>query len=142
MPSTGKSNGTVFLIFLNGTAVAHCTSSSMNLTAATRDVTTKTSGGWEEVEYALRSGEFSGDFYFAEDANIGFEDIYDSIANRTKWPFLYAPVAANGTEISGDVKYYGTVLVTNVTKDDPKEDTSTFSLSLKLTGALSKATIT
>ena len=142
MPSTGKSNGTVFMIFLNGSAVAHCTDSSMNITSATRDVTTKTSEGWEEVEYALRSGEFTGEFYFAEDEGLGFEDIYDSIANRTKWPFLYAPVNAAGTEISGDKKYYGTVLVTNVTKNDPVEDTSTFSLTLKLTGKLNKATIT
>ena len=136
MASTGKGNGTLFVISLNDTAVAHSTNTTFTLSQNLRDATTKSSGGYEEVLPGLRSWEATGDFYFAEDGNLGIDDILGFITNRNPLEFTY------GSGVSGDKKYSGIVYVQSVNRTDPVEDTSTYSITLKGTAGINVATTT
>ena len=123
------------VLTLGGTTVAHCTNLSKTVSVNMRPATTKSSAGWEEVLPGLRSSELSGDFFFSEDGNLNYEDIFDHITNRTAFAFIY------GTGVSGDKKYHGSCYVTSVNDSHPVEDTGTFNVSLKVTGAVTKSTI-
>ena len=48
MATTGKLNGTLMLLYVDGTAISSTTSHSLSYEMATRDATTKDSQGYEE----------------------------------------------------------------------------------------------
>lgn len=134
MASTGKSNGTLVSLYIDGTEVAHATSHSLSLSMATRDTTTKDSGGWEEVAEGLRSGECSIEGFFAEDASYGFDDLFALYNNRSSF------TAKLSTEVTGDKYYQATAYLTSLEKTSPVEDTETFSGSIKFTGTITEGT--
>lgn len=135
MATTGKQSGTLVALYMGGVKIAHLTSNSDSHTSATRDVTTKDSAGWEEVIVSLKSWEKSADGYFAEDSTYGYEDLYDAWAAGT------ALVVMVSSQVAGDVKYSGSAYITSLQRTAPKEETMTFSVTLKGTGAITKATV-
>ena len=103
MSSTGILNGTLAVIKVAATAVAHLTSNDISFEMATREATTKDSAGNKETLEGLKSFSGSGSGYFAEDASYGFEDLYDVIDART-------PVTVRwSTGVVGDT-YYEAIL--------------------------------
>jgi predicted secreted protein len=134
MASTGILNGTLAVIRVGGTTIAHLTSNDISFSMETRDATTKSSAGNKTVLEALKSFGGSASGYFAEDAALGFEDLYDKIDARetvlVRWT----------TGVSGDVYYEGNCYITSLTKTDGLEESSTFEVTLEGTGAVTKAT--
>tara|TARA_R110000822_G_scaffold242165_2_gene371374 strand:- start:28 stop:438 length:411 start_codon:yes stop_codon:yes gene_type:complete len=133
MATTGKANGTLCVIAVGGTDIAYLTSNSLSFEMATRDATTKDSAGNTEILEALRSFSVTGEGYFAEDATYGFEDLYTSYEARTAVTVRYS------TGVVGDIYYEGSMFITSLQKTDGLEETSTFSVSLNGTGAVTKA---
>jgi predicted secreted protein len=136
MASTGKYNGTALALYLGGTKITHLTSNDFSLEQALRDATTKDSAGWEEVLEGLRSATFSCEGYFAEDAAKGFED----------FTALLITTRGTGTvrwssEVSTDTYWEATCYVESQSLSAPTEETATFSISLKVTGAVTETTV-
>jgi len=134
MATAGKANGTLCVIAVGGTDIAYLTSNSISFEMATRDATTKDSGGNTEILEAIKSFSVSGEGYFAEDASFGFEDLYTSYTARTAVTVRYS------TGVTGDVYYEGSCYITSLQKTDGLEETSSFSVTLNGTGAVTKGT--
>ena len=135
MATTGVINGTLIGIYVNGSLIAKSTSCSIQITMATRNSSSKDSGGWEEALGGIRAWTVSGDFLDAEDAAFRFDDMFALIGSRT-------PVTIKmSSEVSGDKYYTGSALVNDLSRECPMEENVTGSYSLKGTGALSEATV-
>jgi len=135
MPSTGINNGTLVALYKDGVKITNLTSNSMSLSMATRDATTKDSAGWETVLEGLRSGEFSCEGYFAENATTGFAALYAEFLARTQFTARFS------SEVTGDKYYEGEVYLTSLESSAGTEESQTFSCSFKLTGALGTGTV-
>lgn len=128
--------GNIMSLYLGapGTAVAHSTSDSMELNGETIDVTSKDSAGWKELISGLKSGSFSGEAFFDEDAAYGFSDLFALFNAGT-------PIALRfSDELSGNKYYSGNCLITSLSREAGNEEAMTFSYSLELTGALAEQT--
>lgn len=129
-------NGTSMLLYVDGTAIASTTSHSLSLELGTRDATTKSSAGWEEVCAGMRSWgiDVDGVVDFAD--TYGYDNLRALIANRTEVTLLFSNLT------SGDPQWSGKGILTSVSTDAPMEDTMTLSASFKGTGELTETTIT
>ena len=134
--STGKLSGTLLLLYVDGTAISSTTSHSMSYEMATRDATTKSSGGNEEVLPAMRSWGIDFDSMVAFDDAKGYEELRALINGRTEVTLLFT------TAVSGDPRWSGKGYLTSISMDAALEDTITMSGSFKGTGELTAGTIT
>lgn len=131
----GIKNGTITAIYVGANKILLCTDHKMTRNMATRNATSKDSGGNKEVLEGLRSWGMSGEAFFAEDSVYGFDDLFALISNRTK-----VTVKWSG-EVVGDVKYEGSAYVTKLELSSKVEDSETYSFELEGTGAITNAVI-
>jgi len=123
-------------IYVNAAKVAHSTNASFEMSMSTRDTTSKDNSAYETRAEGLLSWSGSGDFYFAEDATEGYEDLWDDMNGRSSVTFLYSN--AN----SGDIEYSGTAWITSLSRSGGTDnDNESFSASFEGTGSVTKSTI-
>ena len=136
MATTGINNGTLVALYLDGLKINHLTTNDFSIEQSLRDATTKDSVGWEDVLEGLRSSTFSCEGYFAEDATIGADEIIaDLVTTRG------TVVVRMSSEVVGDKFYEGTCFITSFSMGAPTEESQTFSLEVKVTGALTVGTV-
>jgi predicted secreted protein len=136
MPSTGINRGGLAAIYKSTTKVTHCTNVSFSVDFETRDVTTKDSTTWKDFLSGMGEWTASGEFYLAEDAALGFSDLYEDMIARTAITFMYS------SEVTGDDKYSGPAYITNMTRTSSIDSESeTYSISLKGQSGLTKAAV-
>lgn len=129
-------NGTTFTIYWNSNKIGYGITSNVNLNMATRDTTTKDSGGWEESAEALRSWSMSFKGYFDPGASgAAFDDLFADMNTRTSRTVKFT----NNT--SGSKEYSGTAYITKLDNNADKENSMEFSVEFKGTGQLSEVTI-
>lgn len=131
----GILNGTLAKIQVGGVTVAHLTSNSLTFDHSTRDASTKDSAGWKESLEGQKSFSGSAEGFFDEDAVYGYEQLFDSFAAREQVSVTWT------TDVTGDTEYSGECYITSLEKTDGLEESSTFSVSLEGTGAITKATV-
>ena len=136
MATTGKFNGTDILVYVDGVAVAHATSHSLNINADMIDATTKSSAGWKDILPGLRDWSIDCEGLVAYDAAEGFSEAFADINSRTQ------VVVKFSTEETGDKRYTGNAYVSSLSSSAPLEDVVTYSLSFTGDGALSEETVT
>ena len=136
MASLGILNGTALTVFVDGTQISSTTSHSLSYEMATRDATTKSSGGNEEVLPALRSWSIDFDAMVAYDDTEGYTELRALIDGRTEVTLLFSSLE------SGDPQWSGKAFLTSLSKDAAVEDSVTMSGSFKGTGELTETTIT
>ena len=136
MATTGKFNGTDILVYVDGVAVAHATSHSLNVNADMIDATTKSSAGWKDILPGLRDWSIDCEGMVAYDAAEGFSEAFADINSRTQ------VVVKFSTEETGDKRYTGNAYVSSLSSSAPLEDVVTYSLSFTGDGALSEETVT
>lgn len=136
MPSTGINNGTLVAVYYDGSKISNLTSNSIAISQALRAATTKDSAGWEEVLEGLRSAEITCDGYFAEDATIGHTQILaDIITTRGTVTVRWS------SGVSGDKYLQGTAYISSSNFSAGLEESETFSVTFKVTGALTIGTV-
>ena len=135
MASTGVLNGTLAKIQVGGVTVAHLTSNSLTFDHSTRDASSKDSAGWKQSLEGQKGFSGSAEGFFAEDATYGFTDLFDAFALRSQVTVTWT------TDVAGDVEYSGACYITSLERTDGLEESSTFSVSLEGTGAVTKATV-
>ncbi|MGR3220737.1 MAG: phage tail tube protein [Candidatus Anammoxibacter sp.] len=134
--SIGILNGTTLLLYVDGVAIGGTTSHSMSESVAMRDATTKDSGGKEEVLPGTYSASISFDGFVAYDATYGWTDLHDLIVAKTKVALKFS------TENADDDRYKGDAYLESLDKEASTEENVGFSGSFKITGGISKETIT
>ena len=135
MATTGTMNGTLLGVYIGSDKFGHTRSSSISFTQNTDDATSADSGGWEEHILTARNCTINFDGLFTYDDTLGPIDLIDEIIARTQVSFEFS------TQVSGDIEYTGTGTLTNVTVDSPAEGVVTYSGTIQVDGAPTKATV-
>ena len=136
MATTGKFNGTNLLLYVDGTAIAHATSHTLNVNAEMIDATTKSSAGWKDILPGLRDWSIDCEGMVAYDATEGWSESFADLGNRTQVTLRFS------TEVSGDTYWTGTAYVTSMSQSAPLEDVVTYSMSFAGDGELTEVTLT
>ena len=130
-----KFNATNLIVEVDGVAVAHATSGSLNLDQDLPDASTKSSSGWAEHINGQRSWSIDVEALTDYASSFGVEGVFDAINNRASVTVTFT------TNVSNDLEWSGTANVSNLSMDAPLEDVASFSCSFIGTGALTKATV-
>jgi TP901-1 family phage major tail protein len=140
MPTLKPINSSLLTVWTsaNGTtwtAIAECNDASISFSHATRDVTTKSSGGFKATLEGLREASISGSGLYAYDSVNGPDTLFTTYLNRTQvWIRL-------STEVTGDKTYKAQAYITSLELASPSsEDTATYSVEFEVTGAFTQET--
>jgi len=112
--------------------VAHSTTCSLELSMSERDITTKDSAGWKEIEGGLRDWSVSTDALY--DATALFETLFDLVEGNT---LVFIEFTLQ-SPVSGEYIYTGEGYIQSLSLSGGVEDTATYSVSITGTGALTK----
>ena len=137
MATTGKFNGDLLILDIDGNTLAHSTDATLTITQDAPDTTTKDSAGWKEnLDDGNRGWEMSASGLLTFDAaNTAPDDLADSILNNTSNTLKFT------TGETGDVEYSGTGKLTSISMNSPQNAPPSFEVTYLGNGALIKATI-
>ena len=137
MATSGIVNSTLISFYVAGVKVANATSVNFEVNTDLRETTNHDSGGYETNLAGKNSWGGGCEGFFAEDATAGggFDDFF------SLWLAKAAFTVMISSAVTGDKKYSGSALLTNLKRDGGTEDNVKFSVSVKGTGALTEATI-
>jgi predicted secreted protein len=136
MATAGKQNATIVALYVGGVKITHATSSSIELSMETIDVTTKDGNGYSEYLPGVRGLTMSGDAFYADDATYGANALVALFTGRTAATIRYS------TEVSGDDYFQMSGYMTSFSTSGGVEDAHTYSVSFQGTGALTFTTVT
>ena len=135
-------NSTLLKIYAGATAdptavIANCTDASLSITHDLRDITTKDSAGWRELNEGLRSFSISASALYETDASNDFQSLYDTYINtRTVIFWKMAESDAGGIALSG------CGYISSIELSSPgAEDNVTFSLTIEGDGEITSAQV-
>jgi len=140
--ANGQLNGTDLKVYVAGTLVAYSTNCSININHSLRSTSSKESAGWDENMEGMRNWDLSCDSLYAWLAPDGsaisgltLSELFTTyMATRTSFAVTFG-VTTSATE---DTKYTGTAWITSLSLTAPLEDTSTYSVSMTGSGALTQ----
>ena len=140
--ANGQLNGTDLQVYVAGTLVAYSTNCSININHSLRSTSSKECGGWEENMEGMRNWDLSCDALYAwldADGNpisgLTLSELFTNyIHTRASFEVTFG-VTTSATE---DTKYTGTAWITSLSLTAPLEDTSTYSVSMTGSGALTQ----
>lgn len=126
-------NGTSLIIVVDGTAIAHSTSATLNLERAMIDVSSKDSSGDSESIAGQKSAslDFEALVDFSPSAGDNIADLITLYQANTavSWEI------ASGSQGTAP-KFTGSGFISSLSMDTPMEDATTFSGSITVTGAV------
>lgn len=135
-------NSTLLKIYAGSTAdptttIANCTDASISITHDLRDITTKDSAGWRELNEGLRSYNISASALYETDANNDFQSLYDTyVDTRTLIYWKLAETASGGIVLSGS-GYISSIELTSA----GSEDNVAFSLTIEGDGEITSTEV-
>lgn len=135
MATTGIMNGTLLGVYFGSTLLAHSTECSISLGMDPRDITTKDSGGDQEIAPGLRNASISFSALHAEDAAYGVSDLMTLYNAGTSVAVKFS------TEVSGDGYFSGTALITSLEISAGMEDNVSYSGTLQISGGVTYDTV-
>ncbi len=130
MATTGIINGTALGVYIGGTLITHSTSANISFSMETRDASTKDSAGYRAILEGQRSWTIEAEGMTALDATQGFEELFAAWVARTVLTVKFA------TPDGADQFYQGSGYCTSLSVDSGVEDSSTFSATFEMSGAV------
>ena len=132
MSTTGKINGSDFLLYVGGVAVSWSTSCSLSVTGpGTIDVSNKDSDNWlEKLKAKGYSWTMSVDGMATFDGTYSVEDIFLLFRNNSTVTIKFS------TDDAADRFWSGSAVATSFSLDAPQEDATTFSCEFEGLGIL------
>ena len=119
------------LEFGSGTFLKGVTTSNISLSADMIDSTAYESNRFKDYLSGEKGGTISATFLFDPDlSSAGFSDIFDALEGGTSTPFVYGH-ASTGSEV-----ITGSCLVSALDWDGPKNEVSSCTATLQITGAI------
>lgn len=142
MATTGIADGTLYGLYkdVSGTLtkIAGLTSNDFDLSIDTLETSNKDGAGWATFIAGKKNATINFEGFFQENGStsaISFEELYiDAVAGTTL-------TIAYSSQVTGDIKYTVSCLVSNLKKSDPYNDISKFSGTLQITGQPTKAAV-
>lgn len=128
-------NGTLIKLYKNTTPIGLLTSSDMNLEREMLDVTNKDSDSWKEVMPGVRSFSFSAELFHDPAETYNVDDIIG------EWLAGTVLTMKLSSEVTGQTKYTGDVLINSVSVSTPANQPVTGTVEFTGTGPLTPATI-
>jgi len=136
MATTGIVNGTLMTLSNGGVVIGSTTSHSFSQSMETRDATTKSSSGVEEVLEGLISHEISFEGLVAWSVANTYEELSVILNARTVQSLTFS------TEVAGDPRYSMSGYLTSLSMEAGLESSMTFSGTFKVTGIITVAIVT
>ena len=133
MATTGEMLGTPTVIYVEGTKISKGSSNGSSFAVQYVDTSNKDSGGFQTGLAGQKSGSFSYEGVFAEDASYGYEDLFAVFLSGA------AVTVKQATNVTGDMAYSAECIMTALELTAPNNELQTFSATFQTTGAISKA---
>lgn len=137
----GGYDASIITVLIDDVVVSHQISNSISTTKDGIEVTTKQSGGNKRYIYGEFDAEIECEAMHAFDSTYGYDDLLDAQLNDTTVVVKIAPYSS-GAEVAANYRLFGNALVFNLNWNAPQNDRATFSCTLKISGGLTKETIT
>jgi len=142
MPTTGVINGTLLRVTLGGDKTIYATSSTLSMSMETRETINKdNTGSWASAEAGTKSATLTFEGQYSQDDTVDAEARVDGPGIFTLFDAGTAVSWKMTTGVTGDDEYSGTGLITSFEVSAPVEENSTYSGTITVTGAITKATI-
>ena len=135
-------NSTLLKIYAGATAdpttvIANCTDASLSITHDLRDITTKDSAGWRELNEGLRSFSISASALYETDADNDFQALYDNYID-TRTPIFWKMAESD----TGGIVLSGCGFISSLELSSPgAEDNVTFSLTIEGDGEITSSEV-
>jgi TP901-1 family phage major tail protein len=130
-----KQTGNLIYLSWGATDVVGLTTKSINITRDMLDFTDQQStGGWKEYKGGEKTGTIDVQGLYDENSAQGALSAFDALDDGSEITFKF------GEKTTGTKYLTGTALVSNLTIDGPKNDPSSYSFTLQISGPVSKAT--
>lgn len=123
-------------IYVGGTKVAMLLSNSGGVTVPTRSVASKDDATWDAKAANRASWTASGRAFFNFSGGYNITHLFAVVTARA------AVTIRQSTAVSGDKYYEGSAIMTELSWDNPDNDSSEVNFSFEGTGALTETTIT
>jgi len=132
MATTGKINGTDFLLYVGGVAVSYSSSCSLSVTGpGAFDVSNKDSSNWlEKMKKKGYGWTMSVDGMATFDGTYSIEDIFLLFRNNSTVTVKFS------TDDTADRFFSGSAVATSFSLDAPAEEATTFSCEFEGLGIL------
>ena len=136
----------IFLSTGTGTTypVAFSTNATLNVTVATREISSKDSGYWTDKAAGKISWDASSDALYCYTLTSGttrntYDELYAMMIAREAVNFVFGKTSGstpNWSVDSGEDYYSGDAIITSLNLNSPDGDNSTYSITLEGTGEL------
>lgn len=125
-------------VYIDGTLIAHCTSATLNVSAAMRDTTSHDSGGWRTILPGLKEWSIDCDALLAYDSGNEMQsDLFTLLSAGTQATIKFS------TEATGDDRYTGSCYVASTPIQVGNEgENATYSSTFEGDGTLTKQAVT
>ncbi len=133
--TTGKVSGNLFLIYLDGVAIACSTEASMSLTNEKIEVTCKDNDGAKTYTLGGQDTTFSVGGIFQFDNN-GIDDLSDMAINKTVGTVRF------GTDVVGDFFFEMEAIISDLQITAPLNNVTTYTCTFDAYGPLTKGVTT
>ena len=135
MPTTGKVSGNLFLVYMDGVAIACSTEASVSITNEQIEVTCKDNDGAKTYILGGQDATFTVGGIFQFD-NVGADQLTDAAVDQT-------PVTVRfGTDVIGDFFLEMDAIITAMDITAPLNNVTTYTATFSAAGPLTKGTTT
>lgn len=135
MATTGKFNGTLFMVNVAGTDISHSKDATLSISSDMIETTTKDSSGYKEYIPGEKGGEITCSGLWAFDATYGIDELITAQLAGTQVTVLFT------TGVSGDKRISASAYITDISGNAPQNDAAAFDITFQLTGTLTWETI-
>lgn len=133
--STGFVNGSDFGIYVGGTLIAVGLDNQLSLSKNMIEVSNKDSGSDAEYIPGRGDGTVSGSCRIKYDAAYGWGDLFGVYDDGTSVTIRYS------NDTSGDDEYSFSAYLSELSRQDPDDDSSTIDYTFQKTGAVTESNI-
>jgi hypothetical protein len=133
--STGYVNGSDFGIYVDDTLISVGLDNQLQLTKNMINVSNKDSGKSEEYIPGRGDGTVSGSARLKYDAGYGFGDLFAIYDAGTKVTIRYS------NDESGDDEYSFDAYISELSRQDPDDDSGTIDYTFQKTGDITEAAV-
>lgn len=128
-------NGTQFLVYVEGSAIAYSTSATLNINVDLPSCASKDSGGWDENMHGLRDWSIDVDGLVQFDNYFAADDVVKLILDRQEVTVKFATTVTGHTYWEGTAKLQADAITADM------EQPVTQSLTFIGSGALTEMTV-
>lgn len=146
--------GSDMMLFVGGKSIAYATNHTLNISADTKETSSKDSGGkWQTSEVGVLSWTCSTENLCGDDGEgVGYEELIDMMIARKPITGVFAlegnskdyyegkldAVPTDGWTAKAGKGYTGQMIITNVDVNAPNGDNATFKVDFTGVGELKK----